>query len=85
MNESEIRQVVVGIFSKIAPEIDYDEIDAEEDLRDEIDIDSMDFLNFIVALNEKIGIDIPEKDYGKLVSLNDILEYVKANAPAKPV
>lgn len=83
MNETEIKKTIINIFSKIAPEVDFDEVDAEEDLREQIDIDSMDFLNFVVALNEKIGIEIPEEDYGKLTSLNDIVRYVKDHMAAE--
>jgi acyl carrier protein len=46
------------------------------DLRDQLDIDSMDFLNFAVALNEELGVEIPEADYGKVQTVDRLVEYV---------
>ena len=48
----------------------------DEDVREALDIDSFDFLNFLIGLNEALGVEIPEADYGKLVSLNDITTYL---------
>jgi acyl carrier protein len=55
-------------LNNIAPEIDMSGIDPAADLRETMDIDSMDFLNFITALHRRLGIDIPEIDYPKLVN-----------------
>jgi acyl carrier protein len=57
---------------------DIDGIDADEDLIYELDIDSMDFLNFVIAVPEKTGIEIPERDYPKLSSLNKAVGYLQA-------
>ncbi|MCO5195136.1 MAG: phosphopantetheine-binding protein, partial [Anaerolineae bacterium] len=57
---------------------DFDDLDPNVDMRDELDIDSFDFLNFLIDLNDEVGVEIPEADYGKLVSLNDLLDYLLA-------
>lgn len=62
----------------IAPDADLDSLPPFDDIRETLDIDSFDFLNFLIALNERTGVEIPESDYGKLGSLNDILSYVSA-------
>ncbi len=77
MNETDIRAIIAGALEEAAPGSDIDNIDAEEDFVYELDIDSMDFLNFVIALHEKTGIDIPERDYPKLSSLTKAIEYVR--------
>jgi acyl carrier protein len=54
------------------------------DLRDQLDIDSMDFLNFVIALHERLGVDVPERDYPQLATFDGCVEYLAA-APASPV
>jgi len=73
-----LRQSVLETLRRIAPEISPDELKPTAPLRDQIDLDSMDWLNFLVALHDKVGVDIPEADYTKLVTLDDILAYLKA-------
>jgi len=76
LTEQEIRDVVLGALRKIAPEADPRRIDAGEPLRDQLDLDSMDFLNFLIGLHAATGVDIPEADYPRLSSLQAITEYV---------
>ena len=78
MNDIDISKVVQDELNNIAPEIDMSGIDPAADLREAMDIDSMDFLNFITALHRRLGIDIPEIDYPKLVTLDGALTYLKA-------
>ena len=77
MNESEIRTSVVGVIKSVAPELEEGELRADRPLRDQIDLDSMDWLNVLVALHEKLRVDIPETDYGKLVTLDDLVGYLR--------
>jgi acyl carrier protein len=77
VNESEIRTRVVGVIKSVAPELEEGELKADRPLRDQIDLDSMDWLNVLVALHEKLHVDIPEADYGKLVTLNDLVGYLR--------
>jgi acyl carrier protein len=78
MNEQELRDVLIGALTQVAPEIDPTQIDPTEDLAEQLDIDSMDFLNVIVAVHERTGIEIPERDYGKLATLDDAVAYLAA-------
>jgi acyl carrier protein len=77
MNELDIRAVVAQALDEVAPGADIEAIDADEDFVYELDIDSMDFLNFVIAVHERTGIDIPERDYPKLSSLNKAMAYLQ--------
>ena len=70
------RQTVIDVLRRIAPEVSPDALQPAKPLRNQVDLDSMDWLNFIVALHEKFGVDIPEADYAKLVTLDDIIGYL---------
>jgi len=76
MNESDIKQAVFEALGEIAPELDPATFDTGAPLREEADLDSMDFLNFVVALHDRLGIDIPEADYAKLASVDDCAVYL---------
>jgi acyl carrier protein len=76
VTESEIRQIVRQALSNVAPEVDLDAIDRAKSLRDQIDIDSVDFLNFVIGLHKELGIEIPDADVPKLGTLNDGVAYL---------
>ena len=76
MTRNEIRAAVLLILAEIAPEADPSAITLDVDLRDQLDIDSMDFLSFVIAIHEGLGVDIPERDYPKLTTLDEIVDYV---------
>jgi acyl carrier protein len=78
MNEAEIRAVAVATLQSIAPEIEANELRGDKPLRKQVDLDSMDWLNFLLGLHEKLQVDIPEADYLKLVTLDDVVVYLKA-------
>ena len=78
MSEIDIRKVVQEELSNIAPEMDLATVDPAADLREAIDIDSMDLLNLVAALHHRTGIDIPEIDYPKVVTLSGIMAYLEA-------
>jgi acyl carrier protein len=82
MTRDEIRQTVVDALSNVAPEGQYDRLKPDRPLRDQLDIDSYDFLNVIVRLHETLGIDIPEADYGKLSTLDATVAYLAAKLGA---
>ena len=73
-----LRQTVLDTLRRIAPEVSPDTLQSAKPLRDQVDLDSMDWLNFLVALHEKLGVDIPEADYAKLATLDDLLAYLRA-------
>ncbi|MCB2073906.1 MAG: acyl carrier protein [Novosphingobium sp.] len=77
MTDDEIRKLVFDILGGIAPEADFDLLDEDEELREALDIDSMDFLNFITGLHQATGVDIPENDYARLSTLTDIVAYLR--------
>jgi acyl carrier protein len=84
MNESDIRKVVLEELGNIAPEADLQKLDPAADLREALDIDSMDLLNFVTALHHRLGVDIPELDYPKLITLDGAVNYLEAKLkPAK--
>ncbi|WP_049813147.1 acyl carrier protein [Bradyrhizobium japonicum] len=76
--QQEISTIVKEELNNIAPEVDLATVDPAADLREAIDIDSMDFLNFVTALHHRTGIDIPEIDYSKLVTLSGLVTYLEA-------
>ena len=76
MIEEEIRSTVLRILGEIAPEAEPARIDPDASLRDQLDLDSMDILNIMIALHEALHVDIPEADYPKLSTLNGAVAYV---------
>jgi acyl carrier protein len=75
---SDMKSTVLDVLGTIAPEADLDEIDTSADLQDELDIDSIDFLNLMLGLHERTGIDIPERDYAKVATLDSCVAYLAA-------
>ena len=78
MTDTEIRTVVLRVLGEIAPEVALDQIDPTVDLREQLDIDSMDMLNWVVGIHEQLGVDIPEADYPQLATLNGCVAYLRA-------
>lgn len=76
MSNLDIRSVVCEELNNIAPEIDIKAVDPSADLREALDIDSMDFLNFVTAIHRRLGVDIPELDYPKLITLDGAIGYL---------
>ncbi len=76
MNLDHIRTLVIEAIQEVAPEIEADDINPDEDLRDQCDIDSMDFLNFLSVLKNSSGVSVPEVDYSEVNTLNRMLEYL---------
>jgi acyl carrier protein len=77
VNNDQIKAVVIAQLHHIAPEIDVSQIDPAVDLREQVDFDSMDILNLAVAIHEATGVDIPEADYPRMVSLDGCVEYLR--------
>ena len=78
MSTRDIDAVVREELGNIAPEVDLKTIDPEANLREALDIDSMDFLNFITAIHHRLGLDIPELDHPKLATLAGAIDYLKS-------
>ena len=77
MTKTEARAAIYDILGAIAPEADPATVADDADLREALDLDSMDFMNFVVALHERTGIDIPEADYPKLRTLDGAIAYLE--------
>lgn len=80
MTVAEARTLILDTLAEIAPEAASTDLDAERPLREQIDLDSMDFLSLITALSERIGTDIPERDYMALETLADAASYLSTAA-----
>lgn len=82
MTREQIIDAVVEELGNIAPEVDARTIDPRADIREALDMDSMDVLNFVIALHGRLRIDIPEKDYPKLLSVEGAVTYLSAKFDA---
>lgn len=82
MNPQQIAAVVIATLKSVAPEVEADELDATRPLRNQVDLDSMDWLNFLIGLHGALRVDIPEADYAKLVTLNDLVSYLQPRCPS---
>ncbi|UCV17191.1 acyl carrier protein [Ferribacterium limneticum] len=80
--QEQIRTAVLAIVKRLAPEVDPTKIIPDKPLRSQIDLDSMDWLNVLAAIHEKLGVDIPETDYGKVQTLDSIVAYLAGKIPA---
>jgi acyl carrier protein len=78
MNNDEIKAALLQEIGNIAPEADLSKLDPAADFREELDIDSIGFLNLVIALAERLKIPIPEKDYGRLRTIESAIGYLTA-------
>lgn len=81
MTGVEIRNSVLELIHRIAPEKDLSEVKPDENLREALDIDSFDFLSLLVAVHEKLGVTVPESDYSKVSTLEDMVAYLEKARP----
>ncbi len=75
---ADVKARILEILTSIAPDVDAATVLPDVDFRDQFDFDSMDTLNFAIALHEVFGIDVPERDYAQLASLEKCLSYVQS-------
>jgi acyl carrier protein len=76
MTEADIRAVALETLLAIAPEVEADKLRGDKPLRNQVDLDSMDWLNFLLGLHERLKVEIPEADYAQLVTLDDVMGYL---------
>lgn len=74
------RDIVRTILHEVAPEADLDEVGLNDTLRESLDLDSIDFLNFVVGLHEATGVEIPERDYARLATLAGCADYLASGS-----
>lgn len=76
MNEAEVRALAADVLGGIAPEADLSTVKDDEDLRSALDLDSMDFMNFVIGLSQRSGINIPEADTPRLFTMSGLVRYL---------
>jgi acyl carrier protein len=76
MTRDDVRDAVVKALTRVAPEIDPSSLNPDEPFRQEFDLDSMDFLNFVIAVHASLNVEVPEADYPKLATLNGAVDYL---------
>ena len=76
MTEEQVKQIVIDIINEIAPDEDTSNLKSEVNLRDQMDLDSMDFLDIVMELRKQHGIEVPEEDYPRLASLDSCADYL---------
>ncbi|MGE0679364.1 MAG: acyl carrier protein [Candidatus Binatia bacterium] len=77
MTDEEIKTLVLRELGNIAPEAETEQLDPAVDLREQLDLDSMDILNWIIAIHEVTGVEIPEADYPQMTNLNGCVAYLR--------
>jgi acyl carrier protein len=77
MTQNDIRAEVLSVLTTIAPEVEAEDIRDDVLLRDQVDLDSMDWLNFLIGIHNRLHVDIPESDYASLRTLTDVVHYVE--------
>ncbi len=77
MTREDIGQAIIDIIMDIVPDEDCSDLDAQEPLRDQLDLDSMDFLDIVMELRKKYGVEVPESDYPQLATLNSCIGYLE--------
>jgi acyl carrier protein len=78
MTEAQLKEIVYRELRKVAPEADPATLRPEENIREELDIDSYDFLQFLIGLSEETGVEIPEEDYEQTFTVAGLLRYLSA-------
>lgn len=73
-----VRAEILDALVGVAPDVDPESLGDGDDLRDDLDLDSMDFLNLLVAVHERLGVEVPEADYTRVRTLGQLVEYVSA-------
>lgn len=69
---------IVALLQKIAPELEAATLSAQRPLRQQLDLDSMDWLNFLISVHQRFAVEIAEADYAQLISLDNVADYVSA-------
>jgi acyl carrier protein len=83
MTKEACKQIVIDIISDIAPDEDLSSLKSDVRLRDQLQLDSMDFLDIVMELRKRHGIEVPEADYMQLASLDSCAEYLTPKFQAK--
>jgi len=77
MTREDVSKAIISIINDILPEGDCSGVDPDKKLRDQLELDSMDFLDIVMELRKKYGIEVPESDYPQLATLNSCVNYLE--------
>ncbi|MFQ5673903.1 MAG: acyl carrier protein [Nitrospinales bacterium] len=77
MSRDEVRAAIMGILADIAPDEDFSAVDDGKNLREQFDLDSMDFLDIVMELRKRYNVEVPEKDYDELATLSSCVNYLQ--------
>ncbi|NIR29966.1 MAG: acyl carrier protein [Gammaproteobacteria bacterium] len=80
MTEDEVREAVIAVLGEVAPEAQLDEIESNVSFHEQYDIDSVDFMNFVLGLEKRLGVGVPEVDYPRLSTLDGCIAYFTQKA-----
>lgn len=80
MTDTERKEIIMGILKKVAPDTEPETLKPDDNIRTTLEIDSFDYLQFIVAIDEQFGIDTPEEDYGKIQTVQSLMDYLQQKA-----
>jgi len=83
MTRPELQEAILKILGGIAPEADLTRLKPQVPLRDQLDIDSMDLLNFMIEIDRRLHVNVPEIDYPKIATLDGCVDYVAARLPGR--
>ena len=81
MNRHDARTAVEHAIGGIAPDVDLQELEETARLRQDLDLDSLDFLRLVETIAQSTGVDIPERDYGQVSTVGDLVAYLEAHGP----
>ncbi len=81
MTPEQARKVIFEVLADIAPEVDQSTVDDHHDLTEQLDLDSMDYLNWMVGINEETGVDIPQRDVSEFLTIAGAVAYLVAHSP----
>ncbi|HLF42554.1 MAG TPA: acyl carrier protein [Acidimicrobiia bacterium] len=76
MNKEEARQTIFEVLGEIAPEVDPATVDDSSDLTEQLDLDSMDYLNWMLGINQVTGVEIPQRDVSRFLTIDGAVEYL---------
>jgi acyl carrier protein len=84
VNTADAHTIISSAIREIAPDVDPDAIGGDENIFEALELDSMDLLNVVTVIHERHGIEIPERDYGKLTTLDDFSSYLVGLSGGEP-
>jgi acyl carrier protein len=80
---AELRATVLRVLGEVAPEADLESLDPAADVREELELDSMDILNLAIGIYQATGVEVPERDYPRIVSVDGCVAYLAARAAGR--